>query len=141
MGVHGMVVVVDGLVGAVRGVRQGCLMAALLERKEFEGEEEGGMGLDGEGDGGKKEGEAEGEGEGDGEEEGEGSESDWGAESEDDEGSDQGSESEDAQYQSVSNDGEKLSKIRILEIRAEVMAKEFAEEICGPEFVMPDDFY
>lgn len=136
---------VDGLVGAVREVREGCLMAALLERREFGGEEEGGMGLIGEGDGGKKEGEAEGEaegeGEGDGEGKGEGSESDGGAESEDDEGSDQGSESEDAQYQSVRNDGEKLSKIRILEIRAEAMAKEFAEEIYGSGFVMPGDFY
>ena len=33
-----------------------------------------------------------------------------------------------------------ISKIRILEIRAETMAKAFAEEICGDDFRMPVEF-
>lgn len=33
-----------------------------------------------------------------------------------------------------------LSKIRILEIRAESMAREFEEDICGHEFFMPAEF-
>lgn len=34
----------------------------------------------------------------------------------------------------------KLSKIRILEIRAEAMAEAFREDICGPLFKMPAEF-
>jgi len=41
---------------------------------------------------------------------------------------------------STSPSDAKLSKIRILEIRAETMAKEFAEEICGPDFRMLPEF-
>ena len=35
---------------------------------------------------------------------------------------------------------DKFSKIQILEMRAEAMAKLFAEEICGSEFRMPAEF-
>lgn len=147
-----MVVAVDGLVGAVRGVREGCLMAALLERGRFGGEVEGGMGLDGGKEGeGKGEGkgeaeaeEAEGQGQGKGESSGfdeRGENSDDLEENSDDGTSSQTSELEDAPDESKSLEEGKLSKIRILEIRAEAMAKEFAEEICGPDFTMPDDFY
>lgn len=34
----------------------------------------------------------------------------------------------------------RLSKIRILEIRAEAMAEAFKEDICGPNFKMPAEF-
>lgn len=34
----------------------------------------------------------------------------------------------------------KLSKIRILEVRAEAMAEAFREDVCGPSFKMPAEF-
>lgn len=41
---------------------------------------------------------------------------------------------------SPSSPNSELSKIRILEIRAEAMAEAFREDVCGPNFKMPAEF-
>lgn len=46
----------------------------------------------------------------------------------------------DAAAHSSSSSKVQLSKIRILEIRAETMAEALKEDICGPDFKMPPEF-
>ena len=127
-----MVVRVDNLVGAVHYVEGKTLLVALLEVEHFEGEtdevsamfrdlrlsKEGSertSSIDGD------------EGKEDPDEEINSSESE--------------SESEATQHKQGSPQTDKPSKIRILEIRAEAMAEEFASRICGPDFVMPEEFF
>lgn len=135
-GLHHMVVRVDDMVSAVFPVKERCLLAAMMER--------GAVGGDG--------GELVGEG---GSNQAESSAKDGSTVSTDSEGKEQdtkdrasGDDSESSDQPSSTSSPPKaklqsqpqLSKLRILELRAEAMAEAFRDEICGPDFKMPAEF-
>ncbi|KAL6714583.1 hypothetical protein ACLMJK_008008 [Lecanora helva] len=132
---QGMIVMIDGMVSAITYVKGETLLAAQMERSGFvgEGDEVAVMILEDEPlnhpFASNREESLEADNEHDDLSDGENSRNSKGKEKDDI-----------TINSSISQSDEKLSKIRILEIRAETMAKVFAGEICGPEFRMPPDF-
>ena len=144
-GLQSMIVQVDDFIGAVSYVKEKTLLAALLEREALQGESDDvarmALGRQTNGDTNEE------------------SERDQGINGDDSDRAEDGSDEEkrngsegsssaigEDTISSSASTGDfalsdvKLSKIRILEIRAETMANAFKEEICGPEFRMPLDF-
>ena len=128
---HSMIVQVDNMIAAIRYVKKKTLLAALLELEHFQGETDEVSAIFRESNAGDDESVI---GLYNAREDSE-------EETSEDEAAIQGSGSEITQDIEKSHENADLPKTHILEIRAEAMAKEFADRICGPDFVMPEEFF